>query len=347
MITATTYGAMECVEPGQLRWAVRPKPLPGPGEVLLEVEACGMCGADVSDLSRPDASAQRRVPGHEVVGKIVGLGVHVPERWRIGQRVGVGRLAGHCNACIYCRQGRFALCSNQKVVGVSCDGGYAEMMLAQSSGLVSIPDELDATAAAPILCAGLATYNALRRCGAAPGDSVAIHGVGGLGHMAVQYAHRMGLRVIAVGRGEGTAAAAFALGAHHYVDTEEAPAAEEIKRLGGVQAIITSVGDPDAVQSLLPALNPGGTLLVLGVGRLPLSIPSGYLVGGERAVQGSMTGSPADSERALGFSVLTQALPWVECLPMSQAQHGLARLMSGHAEFRVVLVPDGHNEGSV
>lgn len=340
MMQSTDYGAMESAGPGLLRWSRRPRPTPADDEVLLQVEACGMCGADVSDIARPDASHQRRVPGHEVIGRIIDRGSNVPARLRLGQRVGVGRLGGHCNTCSYCRQGRFALCTDQKVLGVSQDGGYAELMLATSTGLVSIPDELESTAAAPILCAGLATFNALRRCGAAPGDTVAIHGVGGLGHMAIQYARRMGFRVIAVGRGGDIAAAAIELGAHRYLDTNHADAAVELQRLGGAQAIITSVGDAEAVQLLLPGLAAGGTLVVLGVGKTPLSIASGYLVGDERTIQGSMTGSPDDSERALRFSELTDAMPWIECLPLSQAQQGLERLMSGDATFRIVLVPD-------
>lgn len=342
MTPSSDYGAMEAAGTGLLRWSRRPRPVLADDQVLLQVEACGMCGADVADIARPGAAQQQRVPGHEVVGRIIERGSAVPPRWQLGQRVGVGRMGGHCNACTYCRQGRFALCTDQGVLGVSCDGGYAELMVAKATGLVSIPAALDATAAAPVLCAGLATFNALRRCGAAPGDSVAIHGVGGLGHMAIQYAHRMGLHVIAVGRGEDIAAAATALGAHHYVDTSVEDAAAELRRLGCVQAIVTTVGDAEAVQSLLPGLMPGGVLLVLGVGKVPLSLSSGYLVGGERSVQGSMTGSPDDSERALRFSALTSAMPWVECLPLSQAQQGLERLMAGDAQFRIVLVPDPH-----
>lgn len=340
------YGAMEVAEGGALRWATRPWPVPGPGEVLIRVEACGMCGADIADISRPEAAIAGRVPGHEVVGRITELGAHVAGSWAVGQRVGVGRLAGPCNQCAYCRSGRFELCIDQEVVGVSRDGGYAELMVTKATGLVSIPEELDSVAAAPILCAGLATFNALRRCGADAGDSVAIHGVGGLGHMAIQYARRMGYRVLAVGRGQDIAAAAFELGAHAYVDTRALEEEELLKALGKVQAVITTVGNPSAVESLLPALDAGGVLVVLGVDKEPLTIASRYLVGGERTVRGSMTGTPHDSEKALEFSALVDALPWTECLPLSQAQEALDRLRSGQSKFRIVLVPDGGDVGT-
>jgi alcohol dehydrogenase len=275
-----------------------------------------------------------------VVGRIVERGAHVADGWAVGKRVGVGRLGGHCNHCAYCRSGRFELCTDQEIVGVSRDGGYAELMVAKATGLVSIPEELDSVAAAPLLCAGLATFNALRQSGADAGDSIAIHGVGGLGHMAIQYARRMGYRVIAVGRGQDIAASALALGAHAYVDTVALEEEELHQALGKVQAIITTVGKPSAVQSLLPALDAGGVLVVLGVDKEPLTISSRYLVGGERTVRGSMTGTPCDSERAMRFSALVDALPWTERLPLRQAQEALDRLRSGQAQFRIVLVPD-------
>jgi alcohol dehydrogenase len=217
----TTYRAMQVPRPGLLEMVERPTPTPGVGEVLIEVEACGICGADVGDIEGADPALQPpRVPGHEVVGRIVAIGEYSPSIWRVGQRVGVGRLGGHCNECAQCRQGHFQLCQNQPFVGASCDGGYAEMMLARATGLVSIPDGLDSEEAAPILCAGIATFNALKKCGAQPGDIVAILGIGGLGHMALQYARRMGFKVVAVGRGSDIAQDALALGAHVYIDTD-------------------------------------------------------------------------------------------------------------------------------
>src|SRR5918993_1002829 len=215
-----TYRAMQVTTPGMLELVERPTPAPGAGEVLIAVEACGICGADLADIDGAEPTLRpRRVPGHEVVGHIVAMGDGVPELWSIGQRVGVGRLGGHCNVCDQCRRGQFQVCRNRPVVGSSRDGGYAEMMLARATGLVSIPDELNGEEAAPILCAGIATFNALKKCGAEAGDTVAILGIGGVGHMALQYARRMGFRVVAIGRGSDIATEALALGAHAYIDT--------------------------------------------------------------------------------------------------------------------------------
>lgn len=195
-----TYYAMQVSAPGRLEYVEKAKPAPSVGEVLIAVEACGICGADASDIER--SSMANRVPGHEVVGRIIDIGEEVAGSWQIGQRVGVGRLGEHCNYCGQCRQGRFELCENQPVVGATVDGGYAQMMIARATGLVSIPEELDAEEAAPLLCAGLATFNAVRKSGAQPGDTIAVLGIGGLGHMAIQYAQRMGFRVVALGRGK-------------------------------------------------------------------------------------------------------------------------------------------------
>jgi alcohol dehydrogenase len=196
----TTYLAMQVTTPGHLELVTRPTPEPGPGEVLIAVEACGVCGADIGDIERADPNAHPpRVPGHEVVGRLVAIGPGTPAIWRLGQRVGVGRLGGHCQHCEQCRRGRFQLCQHQPFVGSTIDGGYAERMLARSTALVAIPDELQSEEAAPILCAGIATFNALKKCGAQAGDTVAVFGIGGLGHMALQYARRMGFRVVAVG----------------------------------------------------------------------------------------------------------------------------------------------------
>jgi alcohol dehydrogenase len=196
-----SYRVAQVSGAGVLEIAVRDTPSPGASEALIAVEACGICGADAADIDRADPSMRLpRVPGHEVVGRIATLGVATPSIWKIGQRVGVGRLGGHCNECVQCRRGEFQLCLNQPVVGVSCDGGYAEMMIARTTGLVSIPDELNSEEAAPLLCAGMATFNALKKSGAEAGDTVVVHGIGGLGHLALQYARKMGFRVVAVGR---------------------------------------------------------------------------------------------------------------------------------------------------
>lgn len=332
-----SYRAMQISAPGVLELVQRPTPRPGAGEVLIRVEACGVCGADAIDIERAPATQPPRVPGHEVVGRIVALGAHAPSIWKVGQRVGVGRLGGHCNECAPCRQGRFQLCENQPIVGATRDGGYAELMLARSTALVSIPDELSSAAAAPILCAGLATFNALKKCGAEAGDTVAVLGIGGLGHMALQYARRMGLRVVAIGRGSEPASDALALGAHVYVDNRAEDATARLKALGGAQATITTIDDADAVSALLAGLAPGGRLVVLNPGRRPLQVPAGLLVGGQRSVLGSITGTPADGEKALHFSVLVDALPQIETLPLERAGEALHKLRSGNVRYRLVL----------
>lgn len=333
-----TYRAMQVTQPGTLELVERTTPTPGNGEVLIEVEACGVCGADASDIEGADPSLQPpRVPGHEVVGRIVALGGNVPAIWTLGRRVGVGRLGGHCHECGPCRQGQFQLCEHQPFVGASCDGGYAEMMLARASGLVSIPDELDAAEAAPILCAGIATFNALKKSGAEAGDLVAILGIGGLGHMALQYARRMGFKVAAVGRGREIAEDALALGAHLYLDTRSEDAAARLRSLGGAQAIVTTIGNAEAVSALMPGLAPRGRLVLLGAGKDPLPVSAGQFVVGERSLLGSLTGTPYENEKALDFSVLTGVRPRIETLPLERAVDAYRRMKSGDVRFRMVL----------
>ena len=297
---------MQVTVPGTLEMVERATPTPGADEVLIAVEACGICGADATDIDRADPDLRPpRVPGHEIVGRIVAMGERVPALWKVGQRVGVGRLDGHCNSCTQCRKGVFQLCTHQPRVGASCDGGYAEMMLARATGLVSIPDELSSEDAAPILCAELATFNALKKCGAEAGDLVAIFGIGGLGHMALQYARKMGFKVVAVGRGQDIAEDAMKLGAHVYIDASVEDAAAKLNSMGGARAIIATVANAPAVTPLINGLAPQGRLVLLGAGKDPLPVSSGNLVGGERSVVGSITGSPFENEKTLDFSVLT------------------------------------------
>lgn len=329
-----TYRAMQVASSGLLELVERPTPVPGIGEVLIEVEACGICGADVSDIERAQPS---RVPGHEVVGRIVAIGGHVSPSWQIGQRVGVGRMGGHCNQCVQCRQGRFQLCEDQPYTGATSDGGYAEMMVARSTGLVSIPDELSAEEAAPILCAGIATFNALRKCEALPGDIVAIAGIGGLGHMALQYARRMGFKVVAIGRGSDIAEDALALGAHVYIDNEREDTVAVLKAMGGAQAMVTMINDGESVSALIGGLSPHGRLVLLNPSS-ELSVSASPLVVGERSIVGSITGTPYDNERALNFSVLVDARPQIEVMPLEQANNAFQRMKSGEVRFRMVLV---------
>jgi alcohol dehydrogenase len=330
---------------GELEIAERDTPSPGTGEVLIAVEACGVCGADASDIDRADpAMRPPRVPGHEVVGRIVALGSNAPSIWKIGQRVGVGRLGGHCNECVQCRRGEFQLCLNQPFVGSSCDGGYAEMMIARATGLVSIPDELNSIEAAPLLCAGIATFNALKKSGAEAGDTVVIQGIGGLGHLAVQYARKMGFRVVAVGRGGDIASDALGLGAHIYIDSNEEDAVARLQGLGGAKAIVTTIGNVQAVSSLMGALAPQGRLVLLGAGKDSLPVFAGHLVVGERSILGSITGTPFENERTLDFSVLAGVRPRIETMPLERAAEAVARMRSGQAKFRMVLtMTEGRN----
>lgn len=336
-----TYRAMQVTTPGRLELVERAVRAPGQDEVLIAVEACGICGADVGDIENADPALQR-VPGHEVVGRIVALGENVHSIWRIGQRVGVGRKGGHCLECPQCRAGRFHLCPNQPIVGASCDGGYAEMILARHTGLVAIPDELSSQEAAPILCAGIATFNALKKSGAEAGDTVAVFGIGGLGHMAVQYARRMGFRVIAIGRGADIATDALALGAHLYIDAEQEDAAEALKALGGTKAILSTPVHAARVAALIPGLAPEGRLVLLGVGKDRLPVAMGSLVGGERGVIGSITGSPFENEKTLAFSVLSGARPMIETMQLERASEAYAKMKSGDVRFRMVLTMENN-----
>lgn len=331
----TTYRAMQTSASGRLELVELNIPEPGRGQVLIAVEACGVCGADAGDV---DQATSPRIPGHEVVGRIVALGEGVASIWKQGQRVGVGRLGGHCNECAQCRQGRFQLCVDQPALGSSCDGGYAEMMLARDTGLVAIPEELSPVEAAPILCAGIATFNALRKCGAQAGDTVAILGIGGLGHMALQYARRMGFRVVAIARGSDKAEDALALGAHLYIDNSKEDAVAKLQEMGGAQALVTMIENSEAISSLLPGLAPEGRLVVLNPAREPLQVPGGLLVGGQRSVLGSLTGTPYDNEKTLDFSVLADVRPRIDVLPLEQANEALERLRSGGVKYRMVLV---------
>lgn len=342
-----TYRAMQIARPGILELVERKTPPPGTGEVLIEVEACGICGADCADIEGADPTLQPpRVPGHEVVGRIVALGANTPSIWRIGQRVGVGRLGGHCNACPQCRQGRFQLCENQPFVGASCDGGYAEMMLVRSTGLVSIPDELASVDAAPILCAGIATFNALKKSGAEAGDLVAILGIGGLGHMALQYARKMGFKVVAIGRGQDISADVLSLGAHVYIDTQVEDAAAQLQTMGGAQAIVTTISQARTVSALMPGLAPRGRLVLLGAGKDSLPVTPGHLVVGERSLLGSITGTPYENEKTLNFSVLAGVRPLIETMPLERALEAYQKMKSGTVKFRMVLTMKETHNGS-
>lgn len=333
-----TFRAMQIISPGVLEMAERPVPEPGTDEVLIKIEACGVCGADLRDTEKQPLDGQPpRIPGHEIVGHIAQKGNAVPDIWQTGQRVGVGRLGGYCQYCKPCRSGLFHLCENQLTPGLSCDGGYAEYVVMRHTALIAIPSTLSSIHAAPILCAGTATFNALRNSGARAGDKFAILGIGGLGHMAVQYARKMGFEVIVIARGREKERTAFDLGAHHYIDTVEENAVERLKGLGGVNFILATAPDSEAVSALLPALSPQGKAILLGTGRTPLQIMPGMMIGAERTLSGSFVSTPVQTEQALHFSDLFQTLPVTEVLPLEKANEALTRLKQGQARYRIVL----------
>lgn len=312
-------------------------PEPRPGQVRIRVQACGICHSDAltKDGQFPGI-AYPRIPGHEVVGTIDAPGDAV-SGWNPGQRVGVGWHGGRDGTCLSCRRGDFRNCRNLQVPGISYDGGYQEYMLAPVEALVAIPETLNSVEAAPLLCAGLTTFNSLRHGGASPGDLVAVQGIGGLGHLGIQYAAKFGYKVAAIGRGPANAALAKKLGANVYIDSTATNAAAELQRLGGAQVILTTAPSSKAMSALIDGLGPNGKLIVLGAAFDPIEVTPLQLISGSRAIQGWLTGSPADTEDALRFSELTGIRPMIETYPLEQAGAAYARMLSGDAQFRIVL----------
>jgi alcohol dehydrogenase len=315
----------------------RDVPQPGPNELLLRVHACGVCHSDVLTIQGlMPGIAYPRVPGHEVVGTVEAIGPAV-EGWAIGERAGVGWFGGACGHCIRCRRGdAFACLKVHAITGLTRDGGYATHMLADASAAAHVPAELDAVESAPLLCAGITTFNALRHCGAGPGELVAIHGVGGLGHLGIQFAARLGFRTVAVNRGREKEELARSLGAHDYIDSAADDPAQALQALGGAKAIIATVTSADAMQAIVGGLGPNGTMMVIGaVGAFPVDTLD--LLGKRAAVKGWYSGVAADSEDTLAFSRLTAITPMNEIYPFEEAQAAYERMMSGKARFRVVL----------
>lgn len=312
-------------------------PEPGVGQVRIRVRACGVCHSDalVVDGAWPGIQYPR-VPGHEIAGVVDALGAGVTE-WSEGQRVGVGWHGGHDGVCIECRRGDFRSCRNMKITGISYDGGYQQYMVAPAEAVVSIPDGLDDFEAAPLLCAGITTYNALRHAGAMPGDLVAVQGIGGLGHLGIQFANKFGYRVTAVGRGSHNEALAKKLGADLYIDSTAKNAAEELKRLGGARVIMATAPSSKAMSELIDGLGPNGKLLVIGAAFDPIEVTPIQLIMGSRTIQGWAAGAPADSEDTLNFAELSGVRAMIETYPLEQAAEAYARMISGKAEFRVVL----------
>ena len=315
----------------------RDVPEPGPGHVRIRVQACGVCHSDVLTKEGGWPGVEYpRVPGHEVAGVIDEAGSGVTG-WAKGQRVGVGWHGGQDGRCLACRRGDFVNCANAKIAGLSYDGGYQEYMIAPVEALARLPDSLTASEAAPLLCAGITTFNALRHSGALPGELVAVQGIGGLGHLGIQFAHKFGYRVAAVGRGERNAALAKKLGATVYIDSTRANAAVELQKLGGARVILATAPSSKAMSSLVDGLGMNGKMMVVGVTQDPIEVTPAQLILGRRSIQGWTAGTPTDSEDTLRFAELTGVRPMIETYPLEKANQAYARMMSGQAEFRVVL----------
>ena len=322
---------------GDFEIVEREIPKPGAGEVRIKVQACGVCHGDLFTKEGVWPGIQYpRVPGHEVAGVIDELGERV-SGWAVGQRAGVGWHGGHDGTCLSCRRGDFGNCKNMKIAGISYDGGYQQYMLAPVEALTAIPESLSDVEAAPLLCAGMTTYNSLRHSGAMPGDLVAVLGIGGLGHLGIQFANKFGYKVAAIGRGPENAALAKKLGATLYIDSKATKAADELQKLGGAQVILGTAPSSKAMSELIDGLGPNGKLLAVGADLEPLQVSTAQLINGSRAIQGWASGTPADAEDTLRFAELTGVRPMIETYPLEKAADAYARMLSGKAQFRVVL----------
>ena len=317
----------------------RQMPEPGPREVRLKVEACGICHSDdfVVTGSFPGVRYPA-VPGHEIAGCIDKAGAGVTT-WRIGQRAGVGWFGGVCFVCDRCRRGDFITCRNLRIPGIHYDGGYADYMIAPIEALAAIPDHLSAAAAAPLLCAGITTFNALRNSAARPGDLVAIQGIGGLGHLAVQFAAKMGFHTVAIARGREKANLAHDLGAHLYIDSETQDAVKELAAQGGAKVIVTTVTSGAAMTPLIDGLSIDGTLIVVGASPEPIEVNPFHVIGPRTGVRGWPSGTSVDLEDTMRFSAMSGVEAMIETYPLARTQEAYERMLSGKARFRVVLVP--------
>jgi D-arabinose 1-dehydrogenase-like Zn-dependent alcohol dehydrogenase len=330
---------MQITRPGAAFEAVeRPVPVPGRREVRLRVEACGMCHSDVFVKSGQFPGLKLpRIPGHEIAGRVDALGEGV-EAFEVGDRAGVGWYGGHCGSCSSCRRGDFLNCARGRITGISFDGGYAEQVVVPVEAIARIPESLDAAEAGPLLCAGITTFNALRHSGARPGNTVAVQGIGGLGHLAIQFASRLGFRTVALSRGADKEALARELGAHDYVDTAKTPAAEALQRLGGAHLVLATAPHAEAIASAVDGLVPRGKLLVVAAPHEPIAVSAFSLLSG-KSVAGWPSGTSLDSEETMAFSARTGVRARIERFRLEQAEEAYARMLENRVRFRAVLVP--------
>jgi D-arabinose 1-dehydrogenase-like Zn-dependent alcohol dehydrogenase len=326
---------------GDFELVERNIPEPGRNQVRIKVEACGICHSDalVKEGHWPGIQYPR-VPGHEIAGRIDAVGADV-SNWKPGQRVGVGWHGGHCFVCDPCRRGDFINCQNEKITAISHDGGYQEYMITPAEAVAAIPDELPAAEAGPLLCAGITVYNALRNSGARAGDLVAVQGIGGLGHLGIQYAQKMGFRTFAIGRGKDKEALARKLGAVHYIDTSAGNPVAELQKFGGARVILATAPDSKSVSAVIDGLSPNGKLLVVGAGIESINVTPIQLIRGRSTLQGWASGTAKDSEETMQFSALSGVRPMIEKFPLEKAAEAYAQMISGRARFRVVLTMGG------
>lgn len=322
---------------GNFEVVERPVPQPARGQVRIKVEACGICHSDalVKEGLWPGIQYPR-VPGHEIAGRIDAVGPEVTQ-WKPGQRVGVGWHGGHCFVCGPCRRGDFVNCQVEKITAIHFDGGYAEYMLVSAEAVALMPDDLLADEAAPLLCAGITVYNSLRNSGARAGDLVAVQGIGGLGHLGIQYARQMGFHTVAIGRGGEKQALAKKLGAHAYVDTSAGPPAQALQKMGGAHVILATAPDSKSMSAVVDGLGPNGTLMIVGAGFESLTVTPLQLIGGKKSIRGWASGTAKDSQDTLEFSALSGVRPMIERYPLEKAAEAYDQMISGRARFRVVL----------
>lgn len=334
-----TMKVVQVSKPGA-DFEIRERSIPEPehNQVRIKIEACGICHSDVlvKEGHWPAGLDYPRVPGHEIAGRIDAVGSDV-SLWTPGQRVGVGWHGGHCFICDPCRRGDFINCRHEKITSIHVDGGYAEYTIAAAEAVAAIPEALSAAEAAPLMCAGITVFNALRKAGAQAGDTVAVQGIGGLGHLGIQYARQMGFRTIAIGRGADKAELAKQLGAHEYIDGGAGAPADALERLGGADLILATAPDSKSMSELVNGLGPNGKLLVIGAGSDPLSISPIQLILGNRQVAGWASGTAKDSEETMEFSALSGVRPMIEKYPLEKAAEAYEQMISGRARFRAVL----------